>query len=299
MSSTPLRVGALPAGETNYLEYSNMVLRSIEIASRRRVEHVSGHSESDVCLVFPEAIRRIVKSKKRRFRSQSQRYSLEQEIRRLTPAENIIVVSFENLQHPAWVDTGRTLLDSRLPRLTSFPQSIDPAGVRFPYWWNYLDWPSFRRQDFSYTRYGELYSLERLMSPLPPPSQDRFSRACWVGSSVGPIRGPILGSISDIYGLDIFGNAGRPISGPKSAVLEQYRYSVGAENSFGFGYDSEKIPEIWNSGCIPVGAFIQPFSDFNSAALDFSNPENALREPLLLEPPTLDPVFEYLEAVIG
>lgn len=298
MSPGVIRVTALPAGETNYLSYSNMVLRAIEIVSQRRVEHVPAHSNSDVCLVFPEMIRRLVRSNKSIW-NLAKKQSLEQALRRITPAETIIAVSFENLQHPAWSDTGKLLLESGLPRLTAFPTTIDPAGIRFPYWWNYLEWPGLRTNDFPYSRYGKLYSIEKLLSPLPAPASDRLERACWVGSSVGPIRQPILNSISNTYGLDIYGAAGRSFAGPKSAILKRYRYAVGAENSFGFGYDTEKIPEIWDSGCIPVGTFVQPLSDFNPAALDASRPERAFREPLLLRAPDLDPIFDYLHAALS
>lgn len=97
------------------------------------------------------------------------------------------------------------------------------------------------------------------------------------------------------FGLDRYGNAGRRFDGPKVSILEKYRYSVGAENSFGFGYDSEKLPEVWEAGCVPVASFSQPLSDFNPLLVSASSPLVAHEQPLLLDRPSPTRVLDYLD----
>ncbi len=135
------------------------------------------------------------------------------------------------------------------------------------------------------------------MTPLPI-SEERIDKACFVGSYRGGPRELLLRQAERAFGLDRFGGSGQKFDGPKAAILEKYRYCVAAENSFGFGYDTEKLPEAWDSGCVPVGTFNQPLSDFNPLAISPDNPAAAYEHPLLLEAPSADRVLDYLENVL-
>lgn len=227
--------------------------------------------------------------------------TLQQAFEQLTGGVRALVVSFENFEHPRWIDFGRRLLSSKIPRTSFLPTSIDRRGVRFPYWWNYLDWPAYPRRKNSYKRYGRLYSLERLMEPVPSRGASRrLNRACFVGSYQpdGP-RAAILEDVRGKFGLDMYGNAGLNVpSGGKRRVLKRYRFSVGAENSVGYGYDTEKLPEVWDSGCLPVGTLFQSGSDFNPAALSNTEPTVSHHNPLLTRPPDPRPLLDYLDNLI-
>jgi len=224
--------------------------------------------------------------------------SLSQFSRTLGDPKSTLIVSFENFQHPWWTDFARLLMTSDLPRTSFFPFELDPGGARFPYWWNYLDWADFPRPGAVYKRYGRLYSLDRLMSPVPK-ATNRLDKACWIGSGLpAEPRKSFLNFTESQVGLDCFGQAGTPFEGAKSAIMERYKYSVGAENSFGIGYDSEKVPEIWESGCVPVGTFAQPMSDFNPLAINLHDPIASQRFPLLLAPPDPDPLLQYLDSLV-
>lgn len=235
--------------------------------------------------------------KKYRWSAGKRTTSLEQHVEQISNSNVSMVMSFENLQHPAWVEFAPKLLHSRIPRTTFFPAEVDPGGARLPYWWNYLDWPQFPRIDASYQRYGRLYSLEKLLTPVVT-DRSRFDKACWVGSYLNEPRSSLLRYAESTFGLDVFGTVGTPLVGPKVEVLERYRYAVGAENSLGIGYDSEKIPEAWEAGCLPVSSFVQPFSDFNPLAVDLRYPEESTRHPLLLKEPNAAKVLDYLAAVL-
>lgn len=267
----------------------------LEKASGRPIELVSTYENADLVLASVLDLRERFERDRRKFLAPKD-LSLSLSASRYSQGLPILVVSFENLQHPWWAEFGGLLLSSRIPRTSFFPTSVDPGGARFPYWWNYLDWPTFSRPLADYRRYGRLYSMENLMEPVPLPD-GRLVRACFIGSGeqTEPRRG-ILRWVDNEIGLDVFGGAGKAFSGPKLPLMSKYKYAVAAENSFGLGYDSEKLPEAWDAGCVPVGAFQQPFSDFNPLAIGVGPNLGSTRHPLLLRPPDPTPLLEYLAA---
>lgn len=268
----------------------------LKAASARDVSLVTKLEDADLFLASVLDLREAYEAEKRRAFS-PQKISLSDFARRYSQGLPILVVSFENLQHPWWAEFGALLFASDLPRTSFFPASVDRSGARFPYWWNYLDWPTFPRPEAEYRRYGRLYAMEKLLEPVSSPD-DRLDKACFIGSvaeQIEPRRG-ILSWVDNQFGLDVYGGAGVPFSGPKLPLMSEYKYAVAAENSFGLGYDSEKLPEAWDAACIPVGAFQQPFSDFNPLAIGVDTSPGATRHPLLLRPPDPTPLLEYLAA---
>jgi hypothetical protein len=229
------------------------------------------------------------------------RYSLRRHLSLLGAAERVLIVSKENLQHYAWRQIGSQVLDSDIPRLTFFPRLFDPSGERFPYWWNFVDWPDYRNPGMAHATYGRLYNLSRLMSPLQRPSEsERLERACAFLTRFEFPRQQIVEAIRRHLPVDIFGHAGAERVPDKIAVMNEYRYAVASENSVEFGYETEKVPEAWDSGCIPIGAWSQPMtSDFNPAVLGLTRgSERVHDEPLLLSEPDFSGVETYLDALV-
>lgn len=296
LEGTPLRVSLSATLEKMASSGVFVVLDFLRLVSRRPIHLARLENEADIAFVSNLDIDRKswTRGKWTTFRHEP---NLEKSVREMTKADKALLVSFENLQHPAWVGLGKLMLNSRIPRLSFFPHSVDPHGARLPYWWNYLDWPQFPRPKATYERYGRLYSLEKLMQPIPK-SRGRLNKACWIGSYISEPRSSLLRHTETTYGLDIFGTAGRPIVTNKVQVLEKYRFAVGAENSLGIGYDSEKLPEVWDAGCVPVSPIIQPLSDFNPLALNMNSPEESTRHPLLLKEPNPTPVLDYLARIL-
>lgn len=296
LDENPLRVSLSVALEKMAKSGVLVVLEFLRHVNDRPIHLVRLEDEADLALVSNLDIDRksLVRG---RWAASKREPNLDRIISGMTNADKAVLVSFENLQHPSWVGLGQLMLNSQIPRLSFFPHSVDPRGARLPYWWNYLDWPQFPRPNASYQRYGRLYSLEKLLAPIPK-SRGRLDKACWIGSYINEPRRSLLRHAESTFGLDVFGAVGAPVSGPKVEVLEKYRFAVGAENSLGIGYDSEKIPEAWDAGCIPVSSFIQPLSDFNPLALNLSNPEDSTRHPLLLKEPNPAPVLDYLKRIL-
>jgi len=206
---------------------------------------------------------------------------------------NTIFITGENLQHPGWTGIADLLRRTSLPRLTSWPAEIDPIGQRFPYWFSHVDWPELRDcGKREYRRYGQLLDLEVLCQPLKPQGLRSNSVGVMVGHTKFP-RDQILSKISEGYQIVLPSKEER--MQPKKEFLQKYKYAFAGENSLGFGYCTEKVPEAWQAGCFPIGVFPTPFSDWNPSVVGLHTHEiEALEKPLLNELPTLTPVISYI-----
>jgi uncharacterized protein YjhX (UPF0386 family) len=210
----------------------------------------------------------------------------------------VIFVSHENLDRPYWwMWIGSLLVESDIPRLTFWPKEIDSKGVRFPYWYNYVDWPSYPRENL-YKRFGRLYQIEELMSPLKA-QDNRMPYAVAIGSHYDYPRAALLSDVRKIMSVDCFGGMGKRFAGSKLEIMRKYKYAFCPENSSGYGYDTEKLPEAWVAGCIPVGIYLNPYSDFNSKLIDaIDDSDIVYKQPLLLKMPDLKEIEDYVRAVL-
>lgn len=100
--------------------------------------------------------------------------------------------------------------------------------------------------------------------------------------------------------MDIYGFGNQKINGSKYNLMKSYKYCICPENSIGYGYETEKIPESWMSGCIPLGYFNNPFGDFNSQLFaDVSDPNTFLyKKSLLKKRPSLNKIESYVKNVL-
>lgn len=193
---------------------------------------------------------------------------------------------------------------------------------RFPYWMWHLDWPELTEVP-DYPRYGMPLSIDRLMRPICETYSvnqllSRLPRAVLFSMHLREPRQRFYQLTSSAIGCDgfggAFGNDNR--EQPKMPVMERYRFSLCPENQIGDGYITEKIPESFHSGCIPI-AWCRPDDlqvDFNPKAvinlygLDHAQVNEVLievasggclyssliKEPLLLKRPTLTPLIRFI-----
>lgn len=210
-----------------------------------------------------------------------------------------IVQAFENLDRPQWAEIGSLLRKSNVPRTTFWPSALDGNGTRVPYWWNYVQWPELPRPRAQYQRFGCLYELDALLRPLDRDAvMLKPNRAVLVAANLEFPRDEFVREVSRHVAIDVLG--GRVgASPPKIEILRQYRYVLVPENSLGFGYCTEKVPEAWIGNCVPLGVIQQHASDW--AHLGFTlNPDVALSfdSPLLLKRPSLDELMAYVARVL-
>lgn len=287
-----------------------LVLRSIATVSGSHVRLV-GPRDADLTLVYPYArpfnstlTGVLAESGLRAARKTLGRESSEAWLRRvyrLPRRARLLAVSHENLDRRPWQTFGNAIRDAGIPRLTFWPQEIDPSGFRLPYWWNYVDWPDIHRGEArKWSRFGSLYKIDDLCSGKKFGSSfhQRKRAAVWVTRHLEFPRQGILDTMRKYIDVDVV--TGIPW-GQKERVLSQYQYCVSAENSTGYGYETEKVPEAWVSGCLPIGYSRNPFSDFDEASVFFEPPTECPSElpPLLRGRPSLAGLFAYLAEVLG
>ena len=208
----------------------------------------------------------------------------------------VLFVSHENLDRPFWWKMfGNFLVQSEIPRLTFWPKQIDSRGCRFPYWYNYVMWNEYPRISH-YPRFGRFYKISELMEPLKCDSS-RKDVAVLISSHLDHPRGELVRAFRKQRDIDIYGGAGLAFQGSKLDLMKDYKYAFCVENSVGFGYDTEKLPEAWVAGCVPLGVYLNPFSDFNPAVVDInpSDPTSYARVPLLKTEPSLDEIEAYVK----
>ncbi len=215
---------------------------------------------------------------------------------RIPTHTRMLAVSHENLDRRPWQVFGNLLMQTEIPRLTFWPQDLDPKGFRLPYWWNYVDWPEITQsRTVKNTRFGAFYDLDVLCESqdLTKNLTSRSNKAVWLTSHLEFPRGAILKMIRKNMEVDVV--QGVPW-GQKLDLLRSYKYCVTSENSAGYGYETEKNLEARMAGCIPIGYIQNPFSDFDENAFFFEPPTEPVftLPPLLKVRPALGGLFEYL-----
>lgn len=302
-----LRIGLV--GEAGSYRTQNpnesLILRVMEKVSGSRIELVEA-KHAEIILVHPYkfpfnstvagALFETSANKLSWFRDSD---SAEFRLRRLfnLPKKvKLLLISHENLDRRPWQVFGNLLTKTNIPRLTFWPEELDPIGFRFPYWWNYIEWPEISRPGYGdKTRFGALYNLDALCSyqNLELDKSFRQEKAVWLTRHLDFPRRSIIAMIEKHMKVDVVRDVP---NGEKLELLKSYRFCITSENSVGFGYETEKNLEARIAGCIPVGYIQNPFSDFNPDAFFFTPPVErvSLLPPLLRKEPSLNALFEYL-----
>ena len=201
----------------------------------------------------------------------------------------------------------------------------NPNYLRFPYWMFVLDWPQLKAVGETYSRFGHLLSIDRLLEPLGSGFLERKRRAAFLTTHLREPRKSIFDLISETIPVDGFGRAfdssvhhHKGSNLPKSEILASYAFNLCPENSMHPGYYTEKIPESFSSGCLPL-AWSDPLvaHDFNPDAVinlygmnRQNQPEWSARlkhtaylsqfadQPLLKQRPSLLPLENFIDRVI-
>lgn len=200
----------------------------------------------------------------------------------------------------------------------------DPNHLRFPLWMSMFDWSGEGFHAPVIRRFGPLIEIEQLMRPLGKP-QGKFDRAVFISSHLREPRRGLLNAVKEVMEVDCYGSAfgkttlpGRKDGFTKREVCEDKAYALCPENSMYPGYYTEKIPDAFACGCIPITwCDHNVHHDFNSRALinmaDFaaSGYAEGLREailpravedlrnqPLLVNRPSLDAIKAFLRRVL-
>jgi hypothetical protein len=200
-----------------------------------------------------------------------------------------------------------------------------PNYFRFPYWMEFIDWSESGVDGQVNPRFGRLIKQAELLAPLKNSVFEREMKAAFFTSHLIEPRKELYSALKDIISIDGFGRAfSRNIKNHaesgivKEEILKDYVFNFCPENSMHPGYNTEKIPEAFAAGCVPLTWTVPGENiDFNSEAYinladdkDFQVFGDLVRtgrwgvlqrymqHPLLSKPIGVDGLFQFLETVV-
>lgn len=288
------RIGRPASIESNFMEH---VLRA----------HLDEVERARLTLIYPYFSRRTEWVLKLR----------QQSIRALGLDRPSVLVTHENTP-PRWDIAGF--------QIGFDPHQSSDRYLRFPNWMLQVHWPELATQPPN-PRYGTRLEVERLMTPLKrtfPIVEDRNPGAVLFSTHLREPRGSLYQKVDETLGCEGFGKAfteDTRLQGGKYDLCLNYRFALCPENSIGPGYITEKIPEAFYAGCVPI-TWCRPEDlelDFNPKAVvnlyGLSDQEqtallqrlreddaylDALRsQPLLLERPSLEPLVSLFKRMLA
>lgn len=142
-------------------------------------------------------------------------------------------------------------------------------------------------------RYGQLLSIKRMQAPLGTEFLGRTQKAALITSHLLEPRQTLYEAVNDAVGVSGYGphfdsliKNHNSSNFTKKAILEKFAFNLCPENDIYPGYYTEKIPESFASGTLPLSwTDSNVCFDFNPASFINLEPmarENYLRLPELL-----------------
>jgi Glycosyltransferase family 10 (fucosyltransferase) C-term len=201
----------------------------------------------------------------------------------------------------------------------------DSNHFRLPYWMEMIDWSHEGIIGNTNPRYGRLLSLDKLMQPLGNGFISRPYKAAFITSHLNEPRKLLYEQLQKLLPVDGYGpyfdksiTNHHTSSFSKYAVLQKYTFNLCPENSLYPGYITEKIPEAFYAGCIPI-TWVDPNVeyDFNPLAMinlmpmvhqEFKPFIEFLKQPqsleqfadqaLMIKKPSLEPCKQFLQEIL-
>jgi hypothetical protein len=197
---------------------------------------------------------------------------------------------------------------------------------RLPYWMEMIDWADEGLTGNLNPRYGDLLKITKLMSPLGDHYLKRGGSCALFSSHLREPRKSLFNATAKVVPTQGFGaffnseiknhHTSRLL---KRDILDNFSYNLCPENGLYPGYYTEKIPEAFHSGCLPITWADENISiDFNPNALlnlqpffknNFYELENILvnkekletfqSQSLLERRPSIDPLKKYLKIILA
>ena len=207
----------------------------------------------------------------------------------------------------------------------SFDLGIDDAHhFRLPYWMEMIDWSQEGVVGNLNPRYGRLLDLNRLMQPLGTDFLKRDRKALLISSHLFEPRKTLMEVLSKLIIVDGLGYyfdsdiKNHHQSGfNKFEKLQEVAFNLCPENGLYPGYYTEKIPEAFFAGCLPITwtdsnvqvdfnpkAMINlelmhwnHFVELSDLLLDDQRLKKFAEEPLILKKPSILPLLHFLKEV--
>jgi len=196
---------------------------------------------------------------------------------------------------------------------------------RMPYWMEVTNWSEEGVTGNSNPRYGRLLDISRLLQPLGIDFLKRPQKAALFASHLREPRGSLLNIVKKEIEVVEFGKSFNPkiknhleSNLIKFDELQEFAFNLCPENGMYPGYYTEKIPEAFMAGCLPITwADENVRIDFNTSAFINLAPMSAnnfyeLREilhsktilekyaeqALLLKRPDISPLKSFIQEIL-
>jgi len=196
--------------------------------------------------------------------------------------------------------------------------------LRLPYWMEMIDWSHEGVVGNLNPRYGQLLNLKRLQAPLGNQFLQRAQRAVLMTSHLREPRARCLEVLHTLMPVDGMGSYfDKSIKDHHSSkflkinILQNYAFNLCPENAAYPGYVTEKIPEAFAAGCLPitfvdesVGVDFNPRAFINLAsmvkngfqglgeALKDKELQNYAGQPLILNTPSILGLTKFIENIV-
>ncbi|QWE06871.1 glycosyltransferase family 10 domain-containing protein [Polynucleobacter sp. JS-JIR-5-A7] len=202
---------------------------------------------------------------------------------------------------------------------------VNPNHYRMPYWMEMVDWSKEGVTGNLNPRYGRLLNLDRLMKPLGNDFLLRPQKAAIFASHLREPRQTLLNVVKKQievieYGRSFNSNIKNHLESGiiKYDELQKVAFNLCPENGMHPGYYTEKIPEAFMAGCLPitwadenVKADFNPKSFINLASMSFNNffeleeilhsqelLSTYVEQALLLRRPSLDHLKSFIKNIL-
>jgi hypothetical protein len=196
---------------------------------------------------------------------------------------------------------------------------------RMPNWWSSVDWSSQGVSHKPSPRIRKLIAPEQLCTPLGTETLRRPRKAAIFASHMPGARATLLRELKKVIDVDGYGShfdtkvRHHDRSGFfKDDVLQNYMFCLCPENEMYPGYYTEKIPESYGAGSIPLGwvdqnaridfqgGFVnladfaaEGYAEGIAKALAPDNLEALVSAPLMNSPPSIRGLLGFLERVVS
>lgn len=209
----------------------------------------------------------------------------------------------------------------------SFDLGVESTNhFRLPYWMEMLDWSHEGVTGNANPRYGELLKISTLMSSLGDRYLKRGGSCALLSSHLREPRGSLFSALEKIVPTQGFGAFfNKDIKNHHSSgflkrdILKDFSYNLCPENGLYPGYYTEKIPEAFYSGCLPItwadenisidfnpNSFLnlQPlfkndFRELRDLLLNQDRSEVYQSQSLLQKIPSIEPLKDYLKSILS
>jgi hypothetical protein len=202
----------------------------------------------------------------------------------------------------------------------------DKNHLRLPYWMELVDWSHEGIIGNANPRYGALLSLDQMQKPLGNAFLSRTQKAAMITSHLLEPRKMLYEAVNKAIGVAGFGpHFNQSIKNhhqsnfEKKTLLNEFAFNLCPENQLFPGYYTEKIPESFLSGALPLSwVDANVCADFNPAAFinlepmarqNFESLSELLRstqyletfcdQPLLLQQPSIEPAKNFIKNILG